>query len=219
MHIRRSMPRIRGNKHMHILPGALAALALLGAGARAEEVAGPPSFDCAEARSGAEQAVCASADLSALDRVLASVYARAAATPDAPASLAGVQRGWIKGRDDCWKAEDLGACVGRAYAERIAALVAAQPGARGDAPVIGPVAFACAGMDPLRAVFVNAGAGYAVLRWGETTLALPQAISASGARYAGAGPEGEYEFWNKGNEAIFTVPGMSAPAQCKVENS
>lgn len=197
-----------------LLALVLALAPLFGAPAAAEEEAGPPSFDCAAAQSGAEKAVCADPDLAALDRVLATLYAGAARMPRAPAALAAEQGAWIRERDDCWKESDLGACVARAYVERISALVAEVPGARGDLPVVGPIAVACAGKDPLRAVFVNVGAGYVDLRWGETTVVLASAISASGARYTGATGEGAYEFWEKGPEAIFTTPGMTGPSQC-----
>ena len=59
----------------------------------------PPSFDCARAGSAAEKLVCGDAELAALDRQLAARYAQA--TDADPA----VQRGWVKERDACWKAE------------------------------------------------------------------------------------------------------------------
>ena len=43
---------------------------------------------------------------------------------EAEAELRAYQRGWIGGRDDCWKAEDLRACVEDAYLLREAELVA-----------------------------------------------------------------------------------------------
>jgi len=46
------------------------------------------------------------------------------------------------------------------------------------------------------------------------TLVLPQAMSASGARYAGLGPDGPVEFWNKGRQATLTA-GPRAYPECK----
>lgn len=203
----------------HFRPPLALILALVlgpvpGLPAAAEEEAGPPSFDCATAQSGAEKAVCASPDLAALDRVLATLYGRVSAAASPPAMLAAEQRGWIKGRDDCWKEGDLDACVARAYVERISALVAEAPEARGDLPVVGPISVTCEGLDGLRAVFVNVAAGYVDLRWGENAVVLASAISASGARYAGTASGGAYEFWEKGPAATFTTPDMTEPSQC-----
>lgn len=71
--------------------------------------------------------VCADAELTALDRRLGEVYAAASrlATKQHPPRLQAEQRGWIKGRDDCWKAvDDRRACVRDRYVQRIAELQA-----------------------------------------------------------------------------------------------
>jgi uncharacterized protein len=96
-----------------------------------------PSFDCAKAESAAETLVCEDAGLAALDRLVADRYAAAfsvaggldAGAQQAVDELRAYQRGWIKGRDDCWKASDLrasdlGACVEAAYLRREGELVA-----------------------------------------------------------------------------------------------
>lgn len=90
-----------------------------------------PSFDCAKAQNSAEELICADSVLSDLDRRLADRYAAAvsaAQTLDAGAqnalnTLRATQRGWIKGRNDCWKAGDLRTCVEAAYSRREATLV------------------------------------------------------------------------------------------------
>lgn len=90
-----------------------------------------PSFDCAEAATSAEEVVCAVPDLAGLDLRLAERYAAAVAAAgalDAGARnaldvLRATQRGWIKGRDECWKAADLVPCVRDAYLTREAELV------------------------------------------------------------------------------------------------
>lgn len=90
-----------------------------------------PSFDCAKAESSAEKLVCEDADLARLDRVVASRYAAArdaarglgAGTAEAEDTLRTMQRGWIKGRDDCWKASDPRSCVTDSYLRREAELV------------------------------------------------------------------------------------------------
>lgn len=68
--------------------------------------------------------------------------------------------------------------------------------------------FDCGGL-AVSATFDNV-AETATLAWHEGQLVLPQAISASGARYADT--DGN-EFWNKGNEATLTLAG-NAPVQC-----
>ena len=104
-----------------LISGVLAALA---PGTNAET---GPSFDCAQKpASSVEQRICADAKLAALDRQMAEVYAAATAKAtraDAQA-LAAEQRGWIKGRNDCWKQADVPACVESSYRMRIAGLQA-----------------------------------------------------------------------------------------------
>ena len=85
-----------------LVPCLLAACLLLHADARAEG----PSFDCAKVAAGSIEAlVCRDPGLSALDRKLAEVYAAASkkAGNEHPPVLKAEQRGWVKGRDDCWK--------------------------------------------------------------------------------------------------------------------
>ena len=68
-----------------------------------------PAFDCAKAQGEVEQLVCKDEGLAALDRKLDGVYkaavAQARARDDVPNTLTAEQRGWVKGRNDCWKAK------------------------------------------------------------------------------------------------------------------
>lgn len=65
-----------------------------------------PTFDCAKAKGEVETLICSDASLAALDRKLNEVYkaATAKATGKLVTQLRTEQRGWIKGRNDCWKA-------------------------------------------------------------------------------------------------------------------
>ena len=65
-----------------------------------------PAFDCTKAESEVEKLICASDALATLDRELDEVYkaAMAKAEGDMAKQLRTEQRGWIKGRNDCWKA-------------------------------------------------------------------------------------------------------------------
>lgn len=91
-----------------------------------------PAFDCAKASSSAEEAICANEELAALDRRINARFAAAlavaegldAGADEAVSLLRAEQRGWIGGRDECWKSDDLTACVRDAYLMREGALVA-----------------------------------------------------------------------------------------------
>jgi uncharacterized protein len=84
--------------------------------------AAAPSFDCAKAAAGSIEAlVCGDDALAALDRQLDTAY-RAALARDA--TLKAEQRGWIKGRNECWKADDRRVCVENEYRQRTAELQA-----------------------------------------------------------------------------------------------
>lgn len=90
-----------------------------------------PSFDCTKAESSAEELVCEDAELARLDHAVSARYAAAidvingmdSGAEDAKNKLRATQRGWIKGRDECWKASDLGDCVAFSYLRREAELV------------------------------------------------------------------------------------------------
>ncbi|WP_375690279.1 MliC family protein [Pseudooceanicola sp. LIPI14-2-Ac024] len=109
---------------------ALAAVATLASGGALLAQDGP-SFDCARAESSAEKMVCEDAGLAALDQVVATRYQAAldvargldAGADKAEADLKAFQRGWIGGRDDCWKADDPRACIQFSYERREAELV------------------------------------------------------------------------------------------------
>ncbi len=207
---------------------AIAAGLAVGAAATAAE----PSFDCSKAESSAEEAVCASEALAALDLELARLYKLALADPNLTAQerdeLKATQRGWIKGRNECWKSSlPMEVCVAGSYGIRIHDLRQGSAAARSqdDAGVtIGPVAFRCTGMQSLiSAVFINTPRSYVTLKWGEGGdihyLVLPQAPAASGARYAleeGAGRTAQ--FWNKGNDATFKRPD-GTETTCAVEET
>jgi uncharacterized protein len=83
--------------------------------------AAQPSFDCSKASHEAEELICKDSDLAALDRSLAELYATV--LKNTPASEQGAlkteQRGWVKGRDDCWKSDDQHGCIKSEYEMRI----------------------------------------------------------------------------------------------------
>ena len=149
----------------------------------------PPSFDCAKAGSSAEKLVCADAELAALDRRLAERYARA--TDVDPV----VQRGWVKGRDACWKAEDLRLCVLEAYRTRLVELAIGEPGR----VVPKTVEYRCSdNRKPFTMVYYNdIDPQAAVMTWGNDQAIVFLQPAASGAKYGRVG----IEYWEHQGEA------------------
>ncbi|GAA0355146.1 hypothetical protein GCM10009092_19280 [Bowmanella denitrificans] len=81
-----------------------------------------PSFDCSKAAQGtSEGIICSDAELALLDKQLADVYQAAWRQAKKPSrnTLRAMQRGWLKGRDECWKDPDRRACIKQAYQNRI----------------------------------------------------------------------------------------------------
>ena len=65
-----------------------------------------PAFDCANTKGEVEKLICSDASLASLDRKLDGSYkaASAKAKGKLATQLRTEQRGWVKGRNDCWKA-------------------------------------------------------------------------------------------------------------------
>jgi hypothetical protein len=83
----------------------------------ARPVGARPSFDCSDARSRGEVAVCSNAGLAALDRTMAAQFRRAltAASPEEEALLRSTGERFIGYRNRCSNT----ACIGDAYTGRI----------------------------------------------------------------------------------------------------
>mgnify|MGYP002625337296 CR=1 FL=1 len=176
--------------------------------------AASPSFDCAKAESSAEKLVCSDEQLAALDRETARLYGLAVKGPQVSGErknhLKAYQRGWIKGRDECWKAPDKRACVRDSYAIRIYELRQGYADARSqDAKGIskGLLALECDGFDAgIGIAFISSDPSVAALGWKDQKIALEQVVSASGTKYAGKSFDGSYNLSTKGNEATFEMP-------------
>lgn len=184
---------------------SLAVLLCLAAAIPAASQEGP-SFDCAKAEHEAEILVCEDPGLAALDRLVAARYAAAltvirgldAGAAEAEDTLRATQRGWIKGRDDCWKAEDLRDCVESAYLRREGELVARwllqEP--------TGTAFWACGGNPANEVVTMFFDTTLPSVRFerGDTIDTGSLTRTASGARYDGS--FGRY-IWIKGDEASY----------------
>ena len=184
-----------------------------------------PAFDCSKASGEVEKLICADEGLGALDRKLDAVYkaALAKARDDVPQWLRTEQRGWLKGRDECWKAKgaadpvylteswtatDVRGCVEAQYQLRIAELqVRLQL-----VPAQKPVFFACNNnpANEIVATFFETDPPAARFEHGDRTVIGYLVRTASGAKYEGQ----NLSFWNKGNEATVTWSGEDL--KCKV---
>lgn len=173
-----------------------------------------PSYDCSLVEAGSIEAlVCEDAGLSALDRRLAEVYREALkeAVDQYPPDLQVEQRGWIKGRDDCWKAADRRQCVEDAYVMRIAELQARYRLVPGK----GPFVFSCDD-DPANQVvvtFFSTDPPTLLAERGDSLSLMYLQPSASGTRYQGRNES----FWEHQGEATVTW-GYGAPEMRCVKN-
>ncbi|HEH9406339.1 TPA: MliC family protein [Aeromonas bestiarum] len=162
--------------------------------------AATPSFDCAKAAGATETLICKDAALAALDNELAALYPKALAnlSPEQLKTEKAMQRGWIKGRNDCWKAKDLRQCVEENYQQRITELQIKG----GQLTVPTPVDYQCGKNVTLSTYFYNdAKLPAAVINLSEgdsqQQVLAYEAPSASGARYEGQ----NLSLFTKGTEA------------------
>ena len=176
-----------------MLLGTLALMPLLASAAT-------PSFDCTKAHSAAEQLVCQDAGLAALDNELAALYPKAMnqLSAEQQKTEKAMQRGWIKGRNECWKESDSRQCVEESYQLRITELQIKGAQLR----VPSPVDYQCNGGIRLSTYFYNeAKRPAAVINLSEgaqqSQVLAFEAPSASGARYEGQ----NLTLLTKGNEA------------------
>jgi uncharacterized protein len=166
-----------------------------------------PSFDCSKAATGSMEAmICRDSGLARLDRQLAQVYAAAQdkAKNERPPTLRAEQRGWIKGRNDCWKSNDKQRCLTDEYKRRIAELQARYR----LVPGIGPVVFACddAPGSEVIATFFRTDPATLIAERGDSVSLMYVQPSGSGARYAGRNET----FWEHQGKARVTW-GHGAP--------
>ncbi len=190
-----------------MLLGTLALIPLLASAAT-------PSFDCAKAHGAAEQLVCQDAGLAALDNELAALYPKALSQLSAEQQKTekAMQRGWIKGRNECWKESDTRQCVEESYQLRITELQIKG----GQLRVPSLVDYQCDGGIRLSTYFYNeAKRPAAVINLSEgaqqSQVLAFEAPSASGARYEGQ----NLTLLTKGNEARLERYDQAA-RQCRV---
>lgn len=165
-----------------------------------------PSFDCTKADSAAEELVCQDSALAILDVRLSDLYQQTldvinaldAGTDAALSETRATQRGWIKGRDECWKADNLRACVEAAYLTREGDLVARwvlqEP--------LNVVSYMCddTAANEVTVFFFDTQLPSIRIEYGDSIRTGFLVPAASGARYA---TEFGGLLWTKGNDALF----------------
>jgi uncharacterized protein len=166
-----------------------------------------PSFLCDKVKAGSIEAmICSDRALSALDRKLSEVYTAASrkAVNEHPPLLKAEQRGWIKGRNDCWKAGDTRGCVQDEYQRRIAELQARYRLVSGS----GPFRFICDD-NPVSEVIVSffrTEPPTLIAERGDSVSLMYLQPSGSGTRYQGRNES----FWEHQGEAAI-IWGYGAP--------
>ena len=195
---------------------ALAAGFALGfvATAIATASAAGPSFDCGKVEPGSIAAlVCSDDALSALDRKMSQVYAAASdkAIHEQPPVLKAEQRGWIKGRDECWKSDDKRGCVEQAYRLRIAELQARYRLVAAS----GSATYVCDGQPAkqVTATFFETDPPTAIAEFGDQTSLMILQPAGSGAKY-----QGQNEMlWEHQGEAVISWGHDSSEMRCRVK--
>lgn len=171
-----------------------------------------PSFACNKATAGSIEAmICADQALSALDRTLAEVYVAASgkAGNEQPPTLKAEQRGWIKGRDECWKSDDVRGCVHEEYRQRIAELQARYR----LVAFTHPVRYICDGnpANEVTATYFQTDPPTLIAERGDSVSVMYLQPRASGTRY-----EGRNEvLWEHQGEALITWGYGSQEMRCE----
>jgi uncharacterized protein len=171
-----------------------------------------PSFDCSKVEAGSiEEMVCKDENLTALDLKMAEVYKEASkkAVNEHPPVLKAEQRGWIKGRDECWKSDDKKKCVEESYMLRIAELQARYGLVGGD----GPFFYACDD-NPAKEIvitFFKTDPPTLIAEFGDSVSLMYLQPSGSGSKYQGRNESA----WIKGKEAMITWGYGSPEMSCK----
>jgi len=144
-----------------------------------------PAFSCQGELSQAEAAICQDGALAALDQKLDAVYRQALHKADGRMQpvLKAEQRGWLKGRNECWKAEEPDQCIERAYRMRTAQLQAQYRLVKN----FGPVRYMCNNnpADEFVATFFQTEPGTVIVERGDSVSLMYSQPSASGAKYRG----------------------------------
>jgi uncharacterized protein len=177
-----------------------------------------PAFDCSKAEHEIEQLICQDEELAAKDRRLAEVYKGAIAAMEnvdaggreAIKVLRATQRGWIGGRNECWKAANKRQCAIENYDRRTAYLQARYFLVDGGAPVF----YTCNNnpADEIVATFIPTEPPSVRLERGDSLKVGILSPSATGTRYDA---EAGVYFSTTGDEAQVAWP-QNSKFSCEV---
>jgi len=171
-----------------------------------------PSFMCDRVNnSSVEDLICNNKELALLDNELAATYtlARNLTTSEQSTLLKVEQRGWIKGRNDCWKSDNKLTCVRNAYLYRNAELQAKY----GLVPDRGAFTFNCTTKPNNEVIvrFFQTNPLTLIAKRGDKISLMYLQPSASGSKYQGKNTM----FWEHQGEALIIL-GYNAPEMhCK----
>lgn len=168
-----------------------------------------PSFKCSDKMTGSVEAlICKNPDLAALDRTLATAYNSAVKQAGNRANtLKAEQRGWIKGRDECWKADDQQSCIRDRYRQRIVEVQAGY-GLVGSS---GPFAFDCGTNGVINATFFQTDPSSMDATYNGQHSFMVAVQSGSGVHYQGQNES----FWEHQGEALVTWGYGAKEMTCK----
>ncbi|OXY82225.1 MliC family protein [Oceanimonas doudoroffii] len=174
-----------------------------------------PSYNCDDIHPDSIEAmICTDAGLAAQDRKLAGIYqqALAKAANEQPSTLKAEQRGWIKGRNECWKNEDKQACVQQQYRLRTTELQARYR----LVPERGPFRFACDGTPANEVVvtFYETEPATLIAEYGDSVSLMYAQPAASGSRYQGRNES----FWEHRGETMIQWGYDASEMRCKPVN-
>ncbi|MEZ9234752.1 MliC family protein [Shewanella sp. 10N.286.52.A9] len=169
-----------------------------------------PSFDCQQAQGQVEELICQDSHLASLDVEINEMFTKlkSQTSNDELSQLKAFQRGWIKGRNDCWKAENIKSCVQDSYESRLTELQIAA----GEFEIPEPIQYLCGetangNLTKITAYFYNDTAIPAAMltvspksQYLKTTNFALLTRTASGAKYQGQ----NFSFWTHQGEAIFS---------------
>jgi uncharacterized protein len=172
--------------------------------------AGPPSFNCADAQSRAEQLICGDKELALMDveasRLFKLVRDREGVPGERRKTLNDDRTRWQKVRDECWISGDLRGCIIAAYAIRIHALRENHAEARAndqDGITKGPFKITCKDLEgPVRATFISSNPPVGALQLRERV----HVGIGTGARYVEPVTTGGITFWTSGEAAYLNMP-------------
>ena len=161
----------------------------------------PPTFSCqAKSLNIIEKEICQDQGLSNLDLKMNAVFEEVldSVALDESRVLKAEQRGWIKGRDDCWKSQNRQRCITQVYQYRIAELQARYQ----LIDPLGPIFYVCDGrpLDEIVVTFFSTvPPSILAERAGHVSFMLLQE-TASGSKYQGRNET----FWEHQGQARVT---------------